>query len=608
MSSEGSKGSDSLLNIKEVVDRNVSYATLNDLQKKGKNRFKVMKLGQFYSLIDRAVANVVERRALDMAEKDRKSIVDESNREFKRLFQERQAELNEIQRKEEELTSLREKLGRAETELQVERDRLGELERMSAEHAKGLEGRLEQEIGKIRAQAEVLQGNDTKLRQEIQQARAEVERSRTEIQHKDLELDSERQRRAALEEAVRTTRDHADTLGRDLETGIREKDGEVQRLRTEVQATREELHAEKTKVAEMDQVLRLAQERVETGSRDIEETSRARQQAESACRELEAQVREARAEATAVARRAEDFEARCTSISQEKGTLTEDTVKLREEHAGAERGRIEALERATLVETQLRTASEQLAESRARQESAQAIANERELAIADKDRQIQELLAEVARLTADRDRLFEVTQAEETDRTRVLREDLSLLANQLRSEKDQHQDTMKELLSETRAQRELFTEVRQLKEQLDAAQSAEGTALAGLSAQLGGVAPALGDIQKMLEDGVPGKPGDLDVNEQIQAAIALGMDTIKDQINLHVEGVNDKQRKQLELKAIEAAEVALDGLFLDRDEVESNASNVQVRQRESGGIGGNLAKLRALKAATAVDAPEGETE
>ena len=35
MSSEGNKGSDSVLNIKEVVDRNVSYATLNDLQKKG---------------------------------------------------------------------------------------------------------------------------------------------------------------------------------------------------------------------------------------------------------------------------------------------------------------------------------------------------------------------------------------------------------------------------------------------------------------------------------------------------------------------------------------------------------------------------------------------
>ncbi len=34
MSSEGNKGSDSVLNIKEVVDRNVSYATLNDLQKK----------------------------------------------------------------------------------------------------------------------------------------------------------------------------------------------------------------------------------------------------------------------------------------------------------------------------------------------------------------------------------------------------------------------------------------------------------------------------------------------------------------------------------------------------------------------------------------------
>jgi chromosome segregation ATPase len=601
MSSEGNQSSDSVLNIKEVVDRNVSYATLNDLQKKGKQRFKVMKLGQFYSLIDRAVANVVERRAVDMAEKDRQAIVEESNREFKRLFKERQAELNEMQRKEEELTSLREKLNRAQTDLEVERNRIQDLERMSAQHAKGLEARLEQEMGKIRAQAEVLQENERKLRDELREAR-------TQAQQKDLELESERQRRTALEDAVRTTRDHADTLGRDLETGMREKDIEVQRLRAEFQTTRDELQAERTKIAEMDQMLRLAKERVETGSRDLEEANRARTQAESACRELEAQIREARAEATAVARRAEDFEARCASIAQEKGSLTEDTLKLREEHAAAERGRIEALERATTMETELRTVSEQVAESRARCESAQALASEREQALVAKDARIQELQAEVTRITADRDRLFETTQEEESERARVLRENLTALSEQLREEKDQHQETMKELLQETRAQKELFTEVRSLRAQLEEAQSAEGSALAGLSEQLGGVAPALGDIQKMLEEGVPGKPGDMDVHEQIQAAIAVGMDTIRDQINLHVEGVNEKRRKEMELKAIEAAEVALDGLFLDKDEVESNAAAVRVRQRESGGIGGNLAKLRAIKASAAVEEPEGDAE
>jgi hypothetical protein len=98
----------------------------------------------------------------------------------------------------------------------------------------------------------------------------------------------------------------------------------------------------------------------------------------------------------------------------------------------------------------------------------------------------------------------------------------------------------------------------------------------------------------------------MDVNEQIQAAIAFGMETIKDQINLHVEGVNEKRKKELEMKAVEAASVALDRLFLDKGDVESNVEVVEVRQRKSAGIGDNLAKLRALKAAGPAESTEGE--
>ena len=106
---------------------------------------------------------------------------------------------------------------------------------------------------------------------------------------------------------------------------------------------------------------------------------------------------------------------------------------------------------------------------------------------------------------------------------------------------------------------------------------------------------------------MPGRPGDsAEIQEQIQAAIMVGMDTIKDQINLHVEGINEKRRKEIEMKAVEAAGVALDRLFLDSDEITTNVEVVEVRQRKSGGIGDNIAKLKALKATAAVDDTEGE--
>jgi hypothetical protein len=159
---------------------------------------------------------------------------------------------------------------------------------------------------------------------------------------------------------------------------------------------------------------------------------------------------------------------------------------------------------------------------------------------------------------------------------------------------------MKELLAETRAQKELFNEVRSLRAQLDEARAADGSAMAFLGGRLG-------EIQKTLEEGVPGKPGaDVDLEGQIQAAIAMGMETIKDQINLHVEGINEKRRKQLELQAVEAATVALDRLFLAKDDVESNVEVVEVRQRQSGGIGDNIAKLKALRATAPAETAEGD--
>jgi hypothetical protein len=49
--------------------------------------------------------------------------------------------------------------------------------------------------------------------------------------------------------------------------------------------------------------------------------------------------------------------------------------------------------------------------------------------------------------------------------------------------------------------------------------------------------------------------------------------------------------------AVEADSVSLDGLFADLDEqkFESNLDSLEVKQRQSGGIAANLARLKKLK-------------
>ncbi len=49
--------------IREVIDRNVRTATLDELTRGGRQKFKVMKMAQFYSLVDRAVNNVIQSAA-----------------------------------------------------------------------------------------------------------------------------------------------------------------------------------------------------------------------------------------------------------------------------------------------------------------------------------------------------------------------------------------------------------------------------------------------------------------------------------------------------------------------------------------------------------------
>jgi hypothetical protein len=82
-----------LMQIKEVIDSNVRYATIDDLKRGGNRRFKVMKMGQFYSLVERAVNNVIRSESLTLAAEEKQRLIEESDLEFKRLLTERQGEL-----------------------------------------------------------------------------------------------------------------------------------------------------------------------------------------------------------------------------------------------------------------------------------------------------------------------------------------------------------------------------------------------------------------------------------------------------------------------------------------------------------------------------------
>ena len=110
--------------IKDVIDRNVRTATLDDLKRGGKQKFKVMKMAQFYTLVDRAVNNVIQTQALSLAEEERTRLVDESNREFKRLLGERQQELQDLHRKEEELLEARRTAQRLEHDTRSQKERI----------------------------------------------------------------------------------------------------------------------------------------------------------------------------------------------------------------------------------------------------------------------------------------------------------------------------------------------------------------------------------------------------------------------------------------------------------------------------------------------------
>ena len=97
----------SLINVRDVLEKNSYTASLEDLRSKGRTQVRIVRADQIASLIEEAVLRILgERKSTEEVE----ALVGRSKEEFRRLLESRERELKES------------------------RERLGELERVRAEH------------------------------------------------------------------------------------------------------------------------------------------------------------------------------------------------------------------------------------------------------------------------------------------------------------------------------------------------------------------------------------------------------------------------------------------------------------------------------------------
>lgn len=157
----------------------------------------------------------------------------------------------------------------------------------------------------------------------------------------------------------------------------------------------------------------------------------------------------------------------------------------------------------------------------------------------------------------------------------------------------------------------LEEDIQQLEAQLAQARQAGGGAAAGAPAASGGMPPEL--MIKMMEElaalkarvaggagsGAPGAAGDAGAAGGAQGggaadALTAALDKLANNMNDRLEQFG---RKMGISSAVEADAVKLDSLFSDvaDQEVESNLDTMEVKQRQTGGIAANLARLKKLK-------------
>lgn len=78
--------------VRKVIEDSTYTTTLKDLEKRGKNKVRVVKARQIYRLIAEAVNQVIGKSSFEMAEEQRERLIDESKKELDRILSEHNKE------------------------------------------------------------------------------------------------------------------------------------------------------------------------------------------------------------------------------------------------------------------------------------------------------------------------------------------------------------------------------------------------------------------------------------------------------------------------------------------------------------------------------------
>ena len=103
--------------VKRVIEKSTYTTTLKDLEKRGKNKVRVVKARQIYRLIAEAVNQMIAKSSVQIDEEEQQRLVEESRKELDRLVAQHQAEEDKFRDQQRKI----EKHLRRELEASLER-------------------------------------------------------------------------------------------------------------------------------------------------------------------------------------------------------------------------------------------------------------------------------------------------------------------------------------------------------------------------------------------------------------------------------------------------------------------------------------------------------
>lgn len=221
--------SDKMIDVRGVIDRSARVATLKELADQGKKKVKVVNTSQIAQMISEAVDNVVARKAITLAEKERAQLVKESNEEFRRITAERDSDRQNQSKLEHQLEETRRELEKA----RAERDSGGAFR----EKAAALEEKVRELTRKSdedRRTVEALRKDAEAAKRDVAAAREESERSRRELERLrpfETEAASLRHYKTSGEESAKSAEKRVAELQRVHEEDVRTAAAQKQEIR-----------------------------------------------------------------------------------------------------------------------------------------------------------------------------------------------------------------------------------------------------------------------------------------------------------------------------------------------------------------------------------------